>query len=212
MTPPEMGFGVVPRGRLMSLLRGFLVSVVIGVVAVLALVAVDKYRSAGNTAEPQRLRDAAFVRGQVELSEVPALAAQGYRTIVSLRPDGEGLGQPSSDDMRKAAEAAGMAFAYIPTPKNEIPDAVANELAKVLAQSPRPALLYCRSGARAARVWALAEASRKDGLSASEIENVVAATGRKAEDLAPRISARIAARASDPSADPLADPRVFARE
>lgn len=191
----------------MSLSRPIAATMAVGIAAVVGLTAFVNYGGAQNV-QPNLLSDQTYVRGQVALSEVPDLAKQGYRTLISLRPDGEGIGQPSSAEMRAAATAAGMTFAYIPTPTSGIPDAAADQLAEVLAKSPRPALLYCRSGTRAARVWALAEASRKDGLAAAEITSSVSNAGRNADDLAARIETRISARPSTPEAPA----QTFARE
>ena len=67
-------------------------------------------------------------------------------------------------------------------------------LQKALESPARPVLLYCRSGKRAARTWALAEASRPGGLDAAAIKRIVLATGHPVADLDRDIQARIAAR------------------
>lgn len=191
----------------MSLSRAVKVMIAAGLAAVVGLFAFINYGGAQNV-HPDLLRDQTYVRGQVALSEVPDLAKQGFRTLIALRPDGEGIGQPSSAEMREAAAAVGMTFAYIPTPIAGIPDAAADELVKVLANSPRPAILYCRSGTRAARVWALAEASRKDGVATADITSAVTNAGRNADDLALRIETRISARQAAPGAPA----QTFARD
>ena len=87
-----------------------------------------------------------------------------------------------------------MTFAYVPTPHGAIPDVIVDGLARALADVPQPVVLYCRSGNRAARVWALAEASRPSGADAKGIAGSVRAAGQKVDDLMPQIEARIAAR------------------
>jgi uncharacterized protein (TIGR01244 family) len=78
-----------------------------------------------------------------------------------------------------------------------MPDAVADDLAAALsATDAGPVLLYCRSGRRAARAWALAEASRRGGLTAEEIESAVRNVGQPVDDLRDRIRGRVAARQS----------------
>lgn len=180
----------------MTVSRAFLASAAIGIVAVLALAGVSRYRDATTPgkAVAHPLRDAAFVTDQVSLDEIRAFADQGYRTLISLRPDGEATDQPSSATISDAARAAGLAFAYIPTPRGNIPDTAADDLAQTLAKIDRPVVMYCRSGSRAARVWALAEASRPGGPSAEEIAAAVTQAGQSVDGLNDRLNARIAAR------------------
>jgi uncharacterized protein (TIGR01244 family) len=114
--------------------------------------------------------------------------------VIGLRPDGEARGQPSSAAVHKEAERHGLTFVYIPTPRSAIPDEIVESLSKALAAADGPVLLYCRSGSRAARVWALAEASRPGGPDKAFIARAVSDAGQKIDDLVPRIEARIAAR------------------
>ena len=65
---------------------------------------------------------------------------------------------------------------------------------QVLGTSQKPVLLYCRSGSRAARTWALAEAARPGGLDEQAILQAVEQAGLDASDLQADIARRIAAR------------------
>lgn len=146
------------------------------------------------TAMGHLLQTGVFVREQLALDGLERLRAEGFRTIVDLRPDGEEAGQPTSAVVGGASRLAGLAFAYIPTPHGDIPDDVIDRFAAVLATAERPVMLYCRSGKRAARVWALAEASRANGLGIEAITAAVRAAGQPIGDLKARIEARVAAR------------------
>ena len=119
--------------------------------------------------------------------------------MVDLRPDGEEPGQPSAQDMRLAATKAGLAFAYVPVPHGDIPEASVAALQAFLASQSGPVLLYCRSGRRAARTWALVEAARPGGMPTDAIMAAVQGAGQNAEDLRGRIEAAVAARARVPS-------------
>lgn len=138
--------------------------------------------------------------GDVHVSEQLApvdmsrLRSRGFQTIIDLRPDGEVANQTPSEDMRRTAGYEGLAFAYIPTPHGSIPDTVVDELSRTLASARKPVMLYCRSGNRAARAWALAEASRSGGPDATTIRTAVRAAGQKVDDISAAIEARIAAR------------------
>lgn len=132
---------------------------------------------------------------QIQVAWVPELAARGYATIVDLRPDGEGPDQPSSKEMEAAARAAQIQFFYVPVPHGEVvpADAVA-ALGKIMATSPKPMLLYCRSGRRAVRTWSLAEAARPGGLDAEAIKAAAKGAGLYVDDLTPAIYGRVASR------------------
>ena len=52
------------------------------------------------------LDEALSASPQIAPEDLPAIAAQGFRSVISNRPDGEEPGQPSSEDLRQAAEAA----------------------------------------------------------------------------------------------------------
>jgi uncharacterized protein (TIGR01244 family) len=153
--------------------------------------------TAATSAELQPLAPGLLVAGQIVPGDVAAVAQRGVRTIIAMRPDGEEAGQPSSASMAAAAAAGGVRFAYVPVPHGEMPDAVAAELAAALSAAGDGAvLLYCRSGRRAARAWALAEASRRDGLTVAEIEAAARRVGQSVDDLTGRIRGRVSARPS----------------
>ncbi len=140
------------------------------------------------------LRDGISIREQVTLADIQGLKAQGIRAIVDLRPDGEAADQPGSATIGEAVRAAGMSFSYLPTPHGDIPETVVTELGRILASTERPVLLYCRSGKRAARSWALAEASRAGGAKAWEISAAVKAAGQSVDDILGQVQTRIDAR------------------
>lgn len=183
--------------------RAFLFCLLIGAIGVPALAWLDKPTprretfnavAGGVPTQGVALAVGVSVNDQIKLDAVPALRQAGVRTIVALRPDGEERGQAWSRDIEAAAKATGISFAYIPTPVHEIPDVVVDQLSRILASSERPVLLYCGSGWRAARVWALAEASRDGGADAAAIMAAVRAARHDIDDLKPRIDARIAKR------------------
>jgi len=97
------------------------------------------------------------VAGQIQPADLAQAAAEGYRTVIVNRPDGEDVGQPTHAEMRAAAEAAGLAFHVIPYAGQPPPGAVA-ETATVLEGTADPVLAYCRTGKRSIFAWALAQA------------------------------------------------------
>lgn len=135
-----------------------------------------------------------WVSGQITPEQVATFKARGIDAIVAVRPDGEAPDQPSSAAIDAAARSAGIAFAYAPVAGKDVPQAAVDAVSRALAHPDRPVVIYCKSGHRATRVWALAEASRENGLEADAIESVAASAGQPVDDLREQIAARIATR------------------
>jgi uncharacterized protein (TIGR01244 family) len=101
------------------------------------------------------------VAGQITLEDVQRAAAEGFKLIVSNRPDGEDPGQPSEAEIKAAATAAGLQFRSLPY-VGPTPPGIVAETAMLLDETNRPVLAYCRSGMRSIKAWALAEALSGD--------------------------------------------------
>lgn len=95
---------------------------------------------------------------QLSQADIARAAQDGFSTIVDNRPDGEDPGQPDAATMRGLAEQHGLTFAHIPVTPAAIGDADIAKMAAVLASAPGPVLGYCRTGTRAAMLWALTQA------------------------------------------------------
>lgn len=91
---------------------------------------------------------------QIAESDIPEIAALGFKAIINHRPDGEGgAEQPLSESIKNAAEKAGIAYLHIPViPGNITPDNVAICQA-FLAEAPKPVLGFCKTGMRASGVY-----------------------------------------------------------
>ncbi|WP_129792243.1 TIGR01244 family sulfur transferase [Sphingosinicella sp. CPCC 101087] len=123
------------------------------------------------------LDERTFVGGQVFPDEMADLAAEGVTLVVNNRVEGEEPGQPASDQLRTAAEAAGIAYRHIPVAGGFSKEQV-EALAEALGGAEGKVMLFCRSGTRSAHLWALAEASRGgDG------ESLIAKAGAAGYDL-----------------------------
>ena len=87
-----------------------------------------------------------------------AEAAQaGFKSVINNRPDFEhGPDQPSNAEIEAAARAAGLEYRFLPVESGyQSPEEIA-AMAKLLAELPRPLLMFCRSGARSMRLYSLA--------------------------------------------------------
>lgn len=78
----------------------------------------------------------------------------GFRTIINNRPDHEGgAGQPTSSELRTAANAVGLDYHYLPVPPSGYSDADAQRMAGLVASSAGPVLAFCRTGRRSAALY-----------------------------------------------------------
>lgn len=139
-----------------------------------------------------------WISGQISPQQVEGFAARGMTAIVDLRPDDEEPGQPSSRQVGAAAERAGLSFAYAPVEGGQPSQAAVDAVSRAILRPDTTVVLYCRSGRRAARAWALAEASRTGGLEAEAIEAAAKSAGQPVDDLREQIAARIATRVKLP--------------
>lgn len=110
----------------------------------------------------RRLDDTLSTSPQVAPEELEIVAAAGFRSIISNRPDDEDPGQPTAAEMQAAAERYGLAFRHIPVAGGNIGPADVSAMAEALETLPAPIFGFCRSGTRTAMLWALARAPHSD--------------------------------------------------
>ena len=177
-----------------TLARAFALAALIGAAGAVAIAWNARERGRPHRVVPHALTGDIAVTDQLQLDNVAGVQAQGFATLIDLRPDGEAPDQPTSDDVRLAAGRTGLFFAYVPVPHGDIPSSTVDALARALNATPKPALLYCRTGRRAARTWALVEARRAGGVDAAAIARAVEGAGQSASDIDDKINAGIAAR------------------
>ena len=122
----------------------------------------------------QQLDEKMLVSAQIWPEDVADLHAQGVRTIINNRPDGEEPNQPLAADIERAAQDAGMTYRFIPIVRGMGPADV-EAMSEAIDQSEGKVLAYCRSGTRSALAWAVASA--RSGVPRSEIERKADAAG-----------------------------------
>jgi len=91
--------------------------------------------------------------GQITPDQIKAIADAGYKSIVCARPDHEEGGQPSYDEVARAAEAAGLKIVHIPV-SGMLGEGQVIRFHDAWTNLPKPMLGYCRSGARAGSLYA----------------------------------------------------------
>ena len=95
---------------------------------------------------------------QLGVDDVAAAAAAGFRSVVNNRPDFEGgAAQPTSQAIQQAADAAGLAYAFLPVQSAYQSPAEIARMHALLEQLPKPVLGFCRSGTRTANLFRSAQ-------------------------------------------------------
>ena len=106
-----------------------------------------------------RLTENFAVAPQLSASDMAAVAALGYKSVIINRPDFEGgPEQPLSTDVMVAAKAAGLQVEYQPVVSGAITAQDVARFAELLDTLPGPVLAYCRSGARCTNLYQAAKA------------------------------------------------------
>ncbi|CAM0997173.1 Beta-lactamase hydrolase-like protein phosphatase-like domain-containing protein [Rhodanobacter sp. Root179] len=125
--------------------------------------------------QPRQLTEQLSVAPQIAAADMPAIVAQGFRSVVNNRPDGEEPGQPDNAGLEAAALAAGLEWRHIPVVSGKVNDDQVRSFSEALAQLPGPVLAFCRSGTRCSALWALS--------SDDTVDNILATTEAAGYDL-----------------------------
>ncbi len=112
--------------------------------------------------ESRKISEALSVSPQIAIADVAEIKRLGFRSVICNRPDGEGADQPSFDEIKAEAEAAGLVTRYIPIVAGKVRDEDAADFGRALDELPKPVFGYCRTGTRSATLWSLSQASILD--------------------------------------------------
>lgn len=148
--------------------------------------------------KPAELADGLYASPQLSPSDVEEASRLGYRSIIVNRPDGEEVGQPTIASMEQAATDAGLGFAAIPIAPGQATEHDVGLFEQALDALPKPILAYCRTGTRAATLWAL---SQSRGSDPDDVIATAAAAGYDLSRLRPEM-----VRRHDPSSATLRKP------
>jgi sulfide:quinone oxidoreductase len=118
---------------------------------------------------------------QVSIEDFEYLSSVGFLSVVNLRPDDEIGTFLISQDAEKLAHDRGLAYEFIPTESHAIfePETI-DQLERALVELPKPIFAHCKTGTRAAILWALVASRHRN------VEDVIAtirAAGQEIEFL-----------------------------
>jgi len=122
----------------------------------------------------RQLTPAYAVSPQIDPTDLPAIAAAGFTTVINNRPCEEIPPSHRNDAMKAAADAAGLMFVTLPVNHSTLNMTTAQAQRDACDTASGPVLAYCASGTRSTIVWALGHASTMD---AETIVTTAAAQG-----------------------------------
>lgn len=85
---------------------------------------------------------------QILPEHVALIKAQGYKTIINNRPDGEEPNQPLNADIEKMAHEQGIAYHYQPVIASSISQQDCQDFADIFNNAEKPVFMFCRTGNR----------------------------------------------------------------
>lgn len=184
--------GLCPGPAIASLSFGgwggvlFLLAMLGGMVIAPALRApIDRISNRKSHMDIRSLTDAYAVSPQIDPSDLPAIKAAGFTTVIDNRPDGEISPDLHTPVMRAAAEALGLTFVANPIIPGQLgAEQIAAQTAAMQAATG-PVFAYCASGNRCSILWALTQAGTA---SADELIAVPARFGYNLEHLRPSLT------------------------
>ncbi len=128
--------------------------------------------------EIRKISDEIAVSPQIAPSDLKAIHAAGYRSIICNRPDGEAADQPTWQEVESAAKAEGLETRFIPISGGMVGDDDIAAFRTALMELPGPVFAYCRTGTRSTTLWSLAVAGQKD------LPEILEATSKAGYDMA----------------------------
>jgi uncharacterized protein (TIGR01244 family) len=126
------------------------------------------------------------VSPQIDPTDLPAIKAAGFTTVINNRPDGEIPHDLQNDQMSRTAQALGLTFVTNPLiPGNFTHDNIAVQAA-ALAESTGPVFAYCASGNRCSIIWAMVNAGQ---MPTDDLIGIPARFGYRLDHLRPTLDA-----------------------
>jgi uncharacterized protein (TIGR01244 family) len=126
------------------------------------------------------------VSPQIDATDIPAIAAAGYTTIICNRPDMEVPPMQQADAIAQAAKAAGLAFHIHPVTHQGLTMEMITAQKEDMTAAEGPVLAYCASGTRSAIVWSFSQAG---DVPTTEIIAATTAAGYDLGGMGPQIDA-----------------------
>lgn len=118
-------------------------------------------------------------------NDLAEIKQHGFQSLICHRQAGEAEDHCDNSALATKAAEIGLAWKEIPVKPGEYTDAALADFQQAAAELPAPILVFCRSGRRAACMWALHRASL--GSPSEMLLSAAQNAGHDLSDLAPRL-------------------------
>jgi len=100
---------------------------------------------------------------QISTEDFEPLRSAGFASVLNARPDDESGTYLLSREAELLARTNDLAYAYRPTENHAVfePDII-DQFEQALVELPKPIFAHCKSGTRAAILWALVASRHRD--------------------------------------------------
>ena len=106
---------------------------------------------------------------QPTAKDFAAVRSAGYAAVLNVRPDDEHGNYLVSGDARPLAENQGLTYAHSPSNNHALFETdIIDRFERALTELPKPIFAHCKSGTRAAILWALVASRQR------EVKDVIA--------------------------------------
>ena len=102
------------------------------------------------------------VSAQIQVVEIAAIRALGFKAIINNRPDNESDDPPLSSALAEEAMRHDIAYHELLVVAGKLSEADIKDFSNAMAEIRGPVLAFCRTGTRSATLWALYAAQRLD--------------------------------------------------
>ena len=131
-----------------------------------------------------QITDNYFVTAQISTDDVQSILQAGFKAIICNRPDAEIPPSHQSEEIKKAALAAGLEFHDLPLTHQTMTEEIVSQQ-MTLSRLSGPVLAYCATGTRCTVAWAIGSAN--EGEAPDVILSKAQAAGYQLEGLRPTL-------------------------
>lgn len=125
------------------------------------------------------------VSDQLRPEDVTTLAAEGVKSLICNRPDGEGCDQPNVAEIKEVADLTGVDCMYLPVLSGKVSEQDVSDFKRAFDSLDKPIHAYCRTGTRSMTLWSLLQG--RLGKNPQDIINAAKAAGFDMSGVAQRI-------------------------
>ncbi|TWV82894.1 beta-lactamase hydrolase domain-containing protein [Moraxella sp. VT-16-12] len=90
---------------------------------------------------------------QIHPCQCQALFNLGFKSLINLRFDNEIDGQPKADDICQSATLVGLSYHHLPIDNDCLHLDTVQKFANIIANAPKPVMVFCGTGSRAKRLY-----------------------------------------------------------